>query len=123
MTRILSILASLTALTFGTTAIAADTDWSKVDQVLGRKGAEQAGGVHRYGLPRSDMKVTVDGVAIKPSLALGGWVLRTSAPVFYMHVGGHGDAVKLAESVRSALAFHSERVVRGVPGRSNNFGV
>ena len=159
MTRIIPVLASLAALAFGTTAIAADTDWSKVDQVLGRKGAEQAGGVHRYGLPRSDMNVTLDGVAIKPSLALGGWVafepmpsgdamlmgdlvladteinpvmkkllddglqvsaihnhlLRTSVPVFYMHVGGHGDPVKLAESVRSALALSKTPLTQSPP--------
>jgi len=33
-----------------------------------------SGDVHRYGLPRSDLKVTLGGVAIKPALALGGWV-------------------------------------------------
>jgi Domain of Unknown Function (DUF1259) len=32
------------------------------------------GAVHRYGLPRSDLKVTLDGVSIKPGFALGGWV-------------------------------------------------
>ena len=55
------------------TALAADPDWSKVDEVLGRKGAEQPGGIHRYGFPRSDLKVTLEGVTIKPSFALGGW--------------------------------------------------
>ena len=30
--------------------------------------------VHRYGFPRTDLSVTLDGVTIKPSLALGGWV-------------------------------------------------
>jgi hypothetical protein len=127
---------------------AAELDWSKVDQAMGRKGAEQAGGVHRYSFPRSDLHVTVDGVTIKPALALGGWVafvpsgsgamlmgdlvlmdteispvmqrliaagveitavhnhlLRTSVPVFYMHVGGHGDAEKLAQTLHAALAL------------------
>src|SRR4029077_9459681 len=28
----------------------------------------------RYGFPRTDLKVTLDGVSIKPALALGGWV-------------------------------------------------
>ena len=32
------------------------------------------GEVHRYGIPRSDLQVTVDGVTIKPALALGGWL-------------------------------------------------
>lgn len=48
-------------------------DWAMVDQALGRPGVEQAGGVHRYGFPRSDLKVILDGVSIKPSLALGSW--------------------------------------------------
>ena len=48
-------------------------DWNKVDAALGRPGTEQAGGVHRYGFPRSDLHVTLDGVAIKPALALGSW--------------------------------------------------
>jgi biotin operon repressor len=30
--------------------------------------------VHRYGLPRSDLKVSLDGVQLKPGFALGGWV-------------------------------------------------
>src|SRR5207244_6139712 len=32
------------------------------------------GDVHRYGFPRTDLTVTLDGVTIKPALALGGWV-------------------------------------------------
>jgi biotin operon repressor len=54
-------------------AFAAETDWKKVDLVFGRSAAV-SGVVHRYGLPRSDLKVTLDGVAIKPGFALGGWV-------------------------------------------------
>ena len=48
-------------------------DWSAVDKAVGRPGQEQAGGVHRYSFPRADLKVTLDGVAIKPALALGSW--------------------------------------------------
>jgi hypothetical protein len=32
------------------------------------------GDVHRYGFPRSDLHVTVDGVTLLPALALGGWL-------------------------------------------------
>jgi hypothetical protein len=52
----------------------AATDWKKVEQIFGRPAAEQPGGVHRFSLPRSDLKVTLDGVAIKPALALGSWL-------------------------------------------------
>src|SRR5262245_45508174 len=53
-------------------AIAQEIDWKKVDTTLGRTGTV-AGDVHRYGFPRSDLQVTLDGVTIKPALALGGW--------------------------------------------------
>jgi hypothetical protein len=66
-------MAGLT-LTSAAPVAAADTDWAKVDAVLGRQGSEQPGGIHRYGFPRSDLKVTLDQVAIKPALALGGWL-------------------------------------------------
>src|SRR3954452_24547050 len=127
-------------------AAAQAIDWKKVDSALG-KTATVSGEVHRYGLPRSDLNVTLDGTTIKPALALGGWVafapmhdqamvmgdlvlleteinpvmtklleggleitavhnhiLRASPATFYMHVGGHGDPVKMATAIRSALA-------------------
>ncbi|HME20408.1 MAG TPA: DUF1259 domain-containing protein [Acetobacteraceae bacterium] len=54
--------------------LAADVDWSKVDQALAKSGTAQPGEVHKYGLPRTDLHVTLDGVVIKPTLALGGWL-------------------------------------------------
>ena len=67
-------LGGLAASALALSASAAETDWTKVDQALGRKGVDLPGGVHKYGLPRSDLQVTVDGVAIKPALALGSWI-------------------------------------------------
>src|SRR5205807_1088717 len=61
------------AVTWAGSAAAQEVDWGKVDAALGRKAAVTAD-VHRYGFPRSDLSVTLDGVAIKPALALGGWV-------------------------------------------------
>jgi Domain of Unknown Function (DUF1259) len=54
-------------------SLAADIDWAKVGAALGKTASVQ-GEVHRYGIPRSDLQVTVDGVTIKPALALGGWL-------------------------------------------------
>ena len=48
------------------------------------------GEIHRYGLPRSDLKVTLEGVAIKPAFALGGWV--AFAPM-------HGEAMLMGDLV------------------------
>ena len=53
---------------------AAEIDWGKVDQALGKGGTDQPGGVHKYSLPRTDLHVTVDGVVILPPFALGGWI-------------------------------------------------
>src|SRR4051794_21394824 len=58
-------------------ALAAEADWKKVDEALGRPGAMQPGGVYKFSFPRSDLKVTLDGVAVKPALALGSWVAFT----------------------------------------------
>jgi hypothetical protein len=148
MNRIVTCIVALLTVVLCASASAADMDRSRVDQALGKKGTDQPGGVHKYGLPRSDLSVIVDGVAIKPALALGSWLafqpagdgamvmgdlvltdaeispvmqrliqggveitaihnhlLRTSVPVFYMHVAGHGDPVKLAEALHAALAL------------------
>lgn len=55
-------------------AQAAQQSWTAVDAALGRAGMTQADGVRRYGFPRTDLEVQLDGVAIKPALALGSWV-------------------------------------------------
>src|SRR5476649_1550388 len=67
------LMASILAASFTTIATAQEIDWQKVDDAFGRKPAV-SGDVHRYGFPRTDLTVTLDGVTIKPALALGGWV-------------------------------------------------
>jgi hypothetical protein len=131
-----------------TSAHAAEIDWSKIDQALGKPGSIQPGGVHKWGLPRTDLTITVDGVQLRPAFALGSWVafmpmeggamlmgdlvltgdevspvmkrlidggveisavhnhlLRTSPAVFYLHVGGRGDPLKMAEALRAGLSL------------------
>jgi len=140
------LAASLVAVSLSTAARSQDVDWQKVDDAMGRKAAV-SGDVHRYGFPRSDLSVTLDGVTIRPALALGGWVafkpghggamamgdlvlletevnpvmlklieggleitavhnhvLRANPATFYMHVGGHGDPVRMAAVIRDALS-------------------
>src|SRR5207248_3877094 len=70
-------------------ANAQEIDWAKVDAAFGRKAAV-TGDVHRYGFPRTDLAVTLDGVAIKPALALGGWVAFKPA---------HGGAMVMGDLV------------------------
>jgi hypothetical protein len=48
--------------------------WKGVEQAMGKPGTLQSGNVLRFGFPRSDLKVMVDSIQIKPTLALGSWV-------------------------------------------------
>ena len=66
--------AMVLALCASPSASAADYDWSAVAKTLGRSGAELPGNIYRVGLGRSDLKVTLDGVQIKPPLALGSYL-------------------------------------------------
>lgn len=68
-----------------TQAIAAEGWQQKISSGLGRAGADMPGGIYRVGLPRTDLKVTLDGVAIKPAFALGSWLAFRES--------GHGDTV------------------------------
>jgi hypothetical protein len=84
----LSFLA-FSGILFATIANAQQIDWQKVDDTFARK-AVVTDDVHRYGFPRTDLSVTLDGVAIKPGLALGGWV--AFKPV-------HGEAMVMGDLV------------------------
>jgi Domain of Unknown Function (DUF1259) len=85
------------------TAAAADAqgiDWSKIDATFGRTAAV-SGEIHRYGFPRTDLQVTLDGVTIRPAFALGGWIafepMRDTAMVM-------GDLVLLQTEVNPVRA-------------------
>ena len=142
-----TIAAVLIAAILSRSAFATEADWMKdVGAALGKTGSAMPGGVYRVGLARTDLKVTLDGVEIKPALALGSWLaftkmgkqgmvmgdlvllatevnpvmkkltengieitalhnhlLRNEPFTMYMHVLGHGDPVKLATDLRTAL--------------------
>jgi Domain of Unknown Function (DUF1259) len=158
MHPIVNLIVGLAALTLSAGVAAGPIDWGKVDEAIGKPGTDQPGGVHKYGLPRSDLKITVDGLAIKPTLALGSWIgfmpmsegamvmgdlvlteteiepvmkrliddgieitaihnhlLRASPAVFYMHVGGQGDPVKLAQTLHAGLALSRTPFVAPAP--------
>jgi Domain of Unknown Function (DUF1259) len=89
MRSMLWLLAALLAASFTSVATAQEVDWQKVDGALGRKAAV-SGDVHRYGFPRTDLDVTLDGVTIKPAFALGGWVAFKPA---------HGGAMVMGDLV------------------------
>jgi hypothetical protein len=84
---------------FVTSARAQEVDWQKIDDAFGRKPAV-TGDVRRYGFPRGDLNVTLDGVTIKPALALGGWVAFKP-----MHGGAMvmGDLVLLESEINPVM--------------------
>jgi len=49
-------------------------EWSTVTTAIGRAGALQSDGAMKYSFPRGDLAVTLDGLRLKPALALGSWV-------------------------------------------------
>src|ERR1700693_4469714 len=49
------------------------SDWKQVEDAMGRPGQMQPGDVIKFGMPRKDLHVVLDGVDIKPGLALGSW--------------------------------------------------
>jgi hypothetical protein len=48
-------------------------DWKSVEEAIGRPGQMQPGDVIKFSMPRKDLQVTLNGVEIKPALALGSW--------------------------------------------------
>src|SRR5204863_1076574 len=96
----LAMLACLIWLAAPASAGAAEINWTSVDTALGRT-ATITGDVHRYGFPRTDLQVTLDGVTIKPALALGGWVAFKP-----MHDGAMlmGDLVLLETEINPVMS-------------------
>ena len=121
-------------------------DTAEIDQLTGAKGVMNGEeNVYKVSFPRTDVKVSVDGVAMPPFMGLTSWAafkpgLKDGAvmvmgdmvlfqdevnpamsaaldsglsvtalhnhffyddpKVYFMHIGGEGDAAKLAEGVR-----------------------
>ncbi len=67
------ILVAALLVSFVPVALAQITDWQGVETVLGRKGAVQED-MLKVTFPRSDLKVTVGEVPVKPGLALTSWI-------------------------------------------------
>jgi hypothetical protein len=81
-------------------ALGAEMDWKTVDEALGRQGAMQSGGVYKVSFPRSDLTVTVDGVPVKPALALGSWVAFSGSGE---HATVMGDLVLTEDEVAPVM--------------------
>jgi hypothetical protein len=95
--RGLSLLISILALSVAVFAQRLDT--AKIDQALGRPG-QKIGDVYRVAFPRTDLHVSVNGLAIKPGLALGSWAAfaGTEADAMVM-----GDLVLLEDELNPVM--------------------
>jgi hypothetical protein len=76
-------------------------DWTPVANALGRAGSVQPGDVYKVAFPRSDLAVTLDGVSIKPALALGSWIAFKESGGKAMTMG---DLVLLPAEVNPVIA-------------------
>jgi hypothetical protein len=101
MRAVYAIMLASSLLLAAAPAAAADINWAKVDQALGKTGSNQPSDVHKYGLPRTDLQVTLDGVTIKPTLALGGWLafMPMGAGAMVM-----GDLVLTGDEINQVMA-------------------
>src|SRR5262249_29303131 len=99
--RAVPVLAICAMATISSAASAQEIDWRKGAEAIGQTPAAVAGAVHRYGFPRTDLTVTLDGVTIKPALALGGWAAFKPA-----HGGAMvmGDLVLLETEINPVMA-------------------
>jgi uncharacterized protein DUF1259 len=138
-------------------------DWKNVESAFGRSGAEQPGGVYRFSMPRSDLRVSTGTVVVRPALALGSWAAFAAAPggamvmgdlvllereltpvlsklqesgieqtaihhhllretprVYYVHIHGMGDPVRLARSLRGAVALTGTPPAAAVTGGASS---
>jgi hypothetical protein len=71
---VLALFLAATRMAAAQTAAPPASDWTAVEQAMGRKGASNPGDVIKFSFPRTDMSVRVAGVQLKPALALGSWV-------------------------------------------------
>jgi hypothetical protein len=148
MRRTARLTFAVLAVCLASPALSDEADWQPVGKALGITGSMEPGDVYRVSLPRSDLKVTADGVQLKAAFALGSWLafkktgedtmvmgdlvltpdevnpviskleeggiqitalhhhLNDLKPdVLFMHVGGEGDAVELAQALHAGLAM------------------
>jgi Domain of Unknown Function (DUF1259) len=81
---------------------AAALDTAKIDEITGLKGKlNKEEGVYKVSLPRSDVKVTVDGWAMPPFMGLGTWAAFKGTNDKAMMMG---DTVLFQDEVNSVMS-------------------
>jgi len=87
---------------FVSSALAADLDTARIDQISGLKGKfNEKQGVYKVTFPRNDVKVFVDGWIMPPFMGLGTWAAFTPTQNGAMVMG---DTVLFEDEVNAAMS-------------------
>jgi hypothetical protein len=79
----------------------AESEWMlRVGSVLGKPGTEMPGEIYRVSFPRTDLKVTLDGIDLKPGFAFGSWLAFSKAGDHGMVMG---DLVLTGEEINPVM--------------------
>jgi len=93
-----------TTILFGiiSSAFGAGLDTARIDELTGLKGKmTQKEGVYRVTLPRTDLKIAVDGWTMPPFMGLGTWAAFTATQNGAMVMG---DTVLFEDEVNAAMS-------------------
>ena len=75
-------------------------DWTQVEQALGRTGTPNPSDVMKFSFPRTNLKIVLAGITLKPALAFGSWVA-------FQRIADHamvmGDIVLLESEVAPVM--------------------
>jgi Domain of Unknown Function (DUF1259) len=93
------LLSLISILVLPSVVAAQGLDTTKIDQALGRSG-QKLGDVYKVGFPRTDLHVSIYGLAIKPGLALGSWAAFTGTDDQAMVMG---DLVLLEDELNPVM--------------------
>jgi hypothetical protein len=99
-------------------ARASGAEWRSVEEALGKAGQVQAGGVFRVAMPRTDLKVTVQGVDVNAGFALGSYAAFKKVGKSAMVMG---DLVLLDQEVNAVMTglFRNGLVVTALHNHLN----
>ena len=94
------VIACAIPLTSISPALSDELNTAGIDTALGRAGQNLPGDVYRVGFPRTDLHVVVDGVDLKPGLALGSYAVFKQYGKSTLMMG---DLVLLASEVEPVM--------------------
>lgn len=98
---IAAIVAAVLSFVPLTASAQSDSEWKAVEQALGKSGQLQPGDVFRIAMPRTDLKVKVQGVDVKAGFALGSYATFKKMGNGTMMMG---DLVLLDEEIAGVMA-------------------